>query len=462
VSNNLSGLDRLLLDLEEFLEAADIETTDSDEQDTLYSSYELDKDIQNEAELQEIYGSVVNIVSNLYELSIIIRMPSHHDRLLSTNENSNLHIKSWAKRHVLRKYPFLPEFLVERLGTAMSKQKAILQYREKQHNKPGPGRSDHKQPTAPDNTSYDDLYETDSYSDESTTSPTRRSSFGEGSLKVTEPPKESASQRPFECPYCFYTIVIRDSQHWTRHILHDLMPYVCPYERCATPDRLFCSRRQWYHHISTGHGVNRSTDNYFTCVVCGRDRIPAGSFERHFGHHLEDLALVMTETRNYQSDGDNEDETASIPSSNEPVHQPLPWGLDSGHPYHSWSIWPSANQDWYSYSSPLEINPSWPSNPYASSVPLSVDSRQFSSPAMRNGAALISGARLLDIYGDHSQIRQPYRRSANVFSYPHQNPGSLHELRVGSEQRLAISHSSFEPTNSPAGGYVHKHLLTAL
>ncbi|KAL2840137.1 hypothetical protein BJX68DRAFT_190066 [Aspergillus pseudodeflectus] len=444
VINNLSGLDRLLLDLKEFLEAAGIESTDSDEQDTLYSSYELDKDIQNEAELQEIYGSVANIVSNLYELSIIIRMPSHHDRLLSMNENSSLHIKSWAKRHVLRKYPFLPEFLVERLGTAMSKQKAILQYREKQHNNAGPGRSDHKHLTAPGNISYDDLYETDSYSDESATSPTRSSAFGEGSLKVTEPPKESASRRPFECPYCFYTIVIRDSQDWTRHILHDLMPYVCPYEKCATPDRLFCSRRQWYHHICTDHGVNRSMDNYFTCVVCRRDRIPAGSFERHLGHHLEDLALVMTESRNNQADGDNKDETASMPSSNEPVLQPLPWELDSGYTHPSWSISPSANQDWYSYSSPLELNPSWPSNSYASFVPLSVDPPQFADPGIRSSAGL------LGTYGDHYQIQQPYPRSANVFSSPHQNPGSLHEVHVGLEQHLAFGHSSFEPNNSPA------------
>jgi hypothetical protein len=153
-------------------------------------------------------------------------------------------------------------------------------YREKQHNNPSSSR---RQLTALDNTSYDELYETDSSSGEYTPSRTRSPSFEDGGLKITEPSKESAGQRPFECPYCFYIIVIRDPQDWTRHILHDLMPYVCTYQNCLTPNRLYDSRRQWYHHICTDHGVDRSTDNYFECVVCGKDEIPAGSFERHLG-----------------------------------------------------------------------------------------------------------------------------------------------------------------------------------
>lgn len=58
---------------------------------------------------------------------------------------------------------------------------------------------------------------------------------GGGSTTLPPLPKEAGDQVPFECPYCFLVIIVRDSRSWARRIFHDLMPYVGIFAECSTP-----------------------------------------------------------------------------------------------------------------------------------------------------------------------------------------------------------------------------------
>ena len=72
---------------------------------------------------------------------------------------------------------------------------------------------------------------------------------GKAGIEVTE----------FPCPYCQLTVSIGPSKAtWKRHLLDDLEPYVCTYDNCHEPDRMFRRKSEWTQHES-------QHQTYFTC-----------------------------------------------------------------------------------------------------------------------------------------------------------------------------------------------------
>lgn len=116
---------------------------------------------------------------------------------------------------------------------------------------------------------------------------------GDESLSIPSAPKESADKAPFVCPYCRLVITIKNTKDWARHVFRDLMPYVCLYPDCSTPSKLYESRRQWYHHMCEAHSISNTNQNGSDCPLCLVDLRPPLTFERHVGHHLEQLALFI-------------------------------------------------------------------------------------------------------------------------------------------------------------------------
>ncbi|KAL2848861.1 hypothetical protein BJY01DRAFT_211464 [Aspergillus pseudoustus] len=306
----LSGLNQLLVDLDELLQESEVEVLDAKDPGPYC---EVEDEMPEETEIQEIYTSLVCIVSNLYQLSMIIRRPAPHDRLVSVFNADTEAFKFWDRKHISDKYPKLEDFLVERLATAMSKQRAILKYRERHREKLSRVSDEDDDLSATTATAFDDagsdgIHDTHSRSEGSVTSYAQSQFVGEGALKVPEPPEEWADDNPFECPYCYYIIMIRDRREWARHVFHDVMPYACLDASCSTPNRLYMSRRHWYNHICTVHAPTKGVDTTCKCVVCGEKGIVANRFERHLGRHLEDLALfVLYNSKGYDPTGEIED-----------------------------------------------------------------------------------------------------------------------------------------------------------
>jgi hypothetical protein len=288
----LESLQRSLVDLQEVLGESPAEAEN-----------ELSDD-ENTTELEQIYNGLVELINSLFQMSMLIRRPTRHDRILGTRKEDSVTFEPYDRKHVHEKYPRADDLVVDRLGTAISRRRADLKYRERHRaklsqgiNKLYTGTPDDRESTVFSDTIATEFKEpniqfdeTDSNSGISQTSYAPTLLEGGKAITVPPPPKESANEKPFECPYCFFITSIKNRRSWARHVFRDIMPYICIFAGCSTPNRLYDSRREWYRHISTTH-MSASTDQTHECPLCQAPGLSASSFERHLGRHLEELAL---------------------------------------------------------------------------------------------------------------------------------------------------------------------------
>jgi len=291
----LERLQRLLVDLKEALNDPPEEADEqfSDDEDT--------------NELEQIYNGFVEVMGSLFQMSMLIRRPARHDRLLGAKKEDSVPFEPYDRQHVLEKYPRADAIVGDRLGRAISRRRADLKYRERHHAKLSQGinhvqmagnkdhdrestvlsdtiATEYKEP----NIQFD---ETASHSGVSQTSYAPTLLEGGNAITVPPPPKKSANEQPFECPYCFFITTIKNKRSWARHVFRDIMPYVCIFAGCSTPNRLYDSRREWYKHLTDSHISPSSADELHKCALCREAGFSALSLERHLGRHLEELAL---------------------------------------------------------------------------------------------------------------------------------------------------------------------------
>lgn len=106
---------------------------------------------------------------------------------------------------------------------------------------------------------------------------------GGGKLSIPPMPKESAEGRPFECPYCFTIVSIKNSQAWKKHIFRDLQPYVCTFEHCSKSAKLFDSRRDWFDHELQVHRKE---------WLCTADCEKSFGIQAEFEAHMRDFHAI--------------------------------------------------------------------------------------------------------------------------------------------------------------------------
>ncbi|KIX96002.1 uncharacterized protein Z520_08257 [Fonsecaea multimorphosa CBS 102226] len=303
----LERLRQNLQDLDELLDGIDLE----DEE------FLLQED--DETEAQQIYGGIVTTVDCLFQISMIIRRPTQHDRLLGTKKLDATAFEPFDKQHVAHKYPQAPRVVADRLGAAISRRRAVLKYRERHHAKLGQGIDEPdalstrlSETIATDfEETHIDFEETGSNSGLSQTSYATSLWESGDKIIVPRPPKESSGGKPFECPYCFYFITVSNRRSWIRHVFRDLMPYVCVFPECTASNRLYCSRREWFQHLRSRHLSGSAPGDKSDCPLhCGAS-LPAISIERHLGKHLEELALFAL-PRMEEDDGDDNNEDSLI------------------------------------------------------------------------------------------------------------------------------------------------------
>lgn len=299
--NILKRLLELFADLEEVLNEdgesdMDIEEDDFDQYNDL-----TDTDI-NKSEIQHIYETLVETVTQLYQITMAIRRPAQHDRLMGTRKLDAEPFKFWARQHVSHKYPHAEEFIVDRLSSAMARQRAILKYRERHHEKLSQGLSDEEESVDLSETLATTLNQKrpqsrldDSASNDGLSQTSYASTLMNGMETVAIPPmpQEGADGAPFECPYCFFIITVGDSHAWARHIFGDLRPYVCVFPDCPNPQKLYDSQRDWYMHIKSQHKAGDRVNGSFDCMICQKKQCPVTTLKKHVGRHLQELALFV-------------------------------------------------------------------------------------------------------------------------------------------------------------------------
>jgi hypothetical protein len=292
----LERLRRLLVDLKEALSAPLEETEDqfSGDEDT--------------TELGQIYNGIVEVIGSLFQMSMLIRRPARHDRLLGAKKQDYVAFELYDRQHVLEKYPRADAIVRDRLGRAISRRRADLKYRERHHAKLSQGinriqisgvKESHDQESTVFSETIATEYkepniqfdETGSHSSGSHTSYAPTLLGGRDAIMVPPPPKESANKQPFECPYCFFITTIKNKRSWARHVFRDIMPYVCIFAGCSTPNRLYDSRREWYQHLTDSHILPSNAGELHECALCREAGFSTLSLERHLGRHLEELAL---------------------------------------------------------------------------------------------------------------------------------------------------------------------------
>ncbi|KAL2783481.1 hypothetical protein BJX66DRAFT_344883 [Aspergillus keveii] len=321
-TNLLNSLQEALQDFHEIADASP-DAEDEDEFDELYEG--------DLTEVQQIYQSIADVINYLYRMSMAIRQPARHDQLLETRMIDATVFVPWAERHVSDKYPGLEPEIVQRLGAAMAHQRAVLKYRERHRAKLGQGFEGNEEPqlhvdyisetaaTEFIEAAENHLQFLDGMSDSgaSRTSYSTTIVASQEGVSIPPPPPESGDRAPFECPYCFVIISVKDRKDWARHIFRDVMPYTCIYPECNTPSKVYENRRQWYNHLSTEHALATSPDGCTICPMCKLAIQQPATFERHVGRHLEELALFVLPRTQPEDEAEADSEQTSSVNSDE-------------------------------------------------------------------------------------------------------------------------------------------------
>ncbi|KAJ5431423.1 hypothetical protein N7445_009155 [Penicillium cf. griseofulvum] len=247
-------------------------------------------DEEHESEIYSIYNALRETINDLFQLSVIIRRPAQRDRFLGTKRADAVMFEPFDRQHVNDKYPRADPRILDRLGLAISKRRAVLRYRERHHIKLGQGLNaildDDTQSAMLSETiatEFANLSETAGNDIWETRSSISQTSYAQTILHV--------DGDPFECPYCFEIITIEKETAWAHHVFSDLMPYICIFLDCSTPHRLYDSRREWYFHLQSQHSIADDSSVCPDCPLCLSSISSGRQFERHVGRHLQELAL---------------------------------------------------------------------------------------------------------------------------------------------------------------------------
>lgn len=205
-------------------------------------------------ELQETMGDIHEIISSLYEISIMIRDPAPRDRLLKIGAIDVSHFEQWDTMHVEHKFPHANSALITRPACANSKRRQYFKYLEKHHDKlalRAYADAAHEEPLAPSEHARDQPKEQvvdigprsiaastpttiatkntqttvatyreddrDVFVDDSLSETSSAASEGVSEavqLYIPAPPQRALDSAPFECPYCFEMMKVSSLLAW--------------------------------------------------------------------------------------------------------------------------------------------------------------------------------------------------------------------------------------------------------
>lgn len=222
-------------------------------------------------ELEYTLLDVMHVITCLYKFSIALRQPAPRDRLHKYAAISVSHFEFFDIGHAREKFPGAATYLVERLGKANMRRRQLLKYHRRHHDKiaryvdlplapdspkpemevsgdeeveappsrptwgkvmtpedfalhqPGPGTIATTMNTQTTVTTINpkfspknlDDIDAESETGQSQTSFASSSAGDTAKLKVPPPPGvDSLDGTPFECPYCFTMVIMRNSRSW--------------------------------------------------------------------------------------------------------------------------------------------------------------------------------------------------------------------------------------------------------
>ncbi|KAH8679418.1 hypothetical protein BGZ61DRAFT_590926 [Ilyonectria robusta] len=96
-------------------------------------------------------------------------------------------------------------------------------------------------------------------------------------------PKVTPGMTELECPYCFLVYPAKEftKENWPRHIVRDLMPFICVLEPCPTPNAMFDSHGAWISHMEKEHAREG-----WTCMDSNHSPTQYFEHEQLFRRHM--------------------------------------------------------------------------------------------------------------------------------------------------------------------------------
>ncbi|CAG8956660.1 hypothetical protein HYFRA_00012204 [Hymenoscyphus fraxineus] len=252
------------------------------------------KEVVRTSELDELFSAIHNSNAHLMKLSTVIRSsPACDDYLKAASRYPTYFNSRDDIGHVKEKHGKLdrcPDWLVERLGKAITRRRQYLKYREDHHGKLSKDREEVPKEVP---------ISVDSSTDPIIVDPTKATSFIETRIITERPPEDDTGSldsltsydatsigdedthanltvpqhptmafegvpfkfgEPFQCPYCYTEQVVKDRAAWKKHVFRDLKPYVCTFKECNL--RMFRKRAEWFFHEIQNHR------RQWTCEHC--------------------------------------------------------------------------------------------------------------------------------------------------------------------------------------------------
>ncbi|KAL8733474.1 MAG: hypothetical protein Q9166_002100 [cf. Caloplaca sp. 2 TL-2023] len=335
-------LDELVQRLRDARDASSRDDDEDDDVESLEGSSSEDEDSQTE--IQQLQRSVITIVNCLFQMSMLVRKPAQHDLHVGSKKADVAFFGPHDYRHVRDKYPKAEEFVVSRLGHAITRRRMYLKYRERHAMKLKQGINGITREVAhnDDATRTDLLSETVAtdaqtwnidFNDNTSESGFSQTSYAPtltsgGDIIIPPPPRESQGGAPFECPYCYFIVTATNPRSWQRHVFNDLQPYICVEKRCTTSDKLYSTRHEWAHHVRTEHSDDKPTlgknqdQQESHCKLCGESQESRERHDRHVARHLQELALFVLPPRDDEDSDEGELFTDSASDSSRSERDP--------------------------------------------------------------------------------------------------------------------------------------------
>ncbi|KAI0162593.1 hypothetical protein BJ166DRAFT_271959 [Pestalotiopsis sp. NC0098] len=99
---------------------------------------------------------------------------------------------------------------------------------------------------------------------------------------VFPPPPPALKNHSMEvtCPYCLYSLPSREFQsvaRWRKHVLADLDPLVCLFDRCDRPETLYNHTKDWLRHM-------RKHTEHWRCTAKSHGLLKFATFEEFLLH----------------------------------------------------------------------------------------------------------------------------------------------------------------------------------
>ncbi|KAH8587113.1 hypothetical protein B0O99DRAFT_37904 [Bisporella sp. PMI_857] len=238
------------------------------------------------SELKELSLAIKEAITNLFELSMIIRKKPEQDEYLKAAAKHPLDPTSDIV-HVGDKYAHTRSgqyWLRERLGTAITRRRQYLYYR-REHQKlmeethmikhidgktvwSGEKASTYQEGDFHQPRGADPLTMTQIVSQLARTEYADSSKGKDGAadlLRTPLLPRNANGVRAeygqhFECSLCWRPQVMQNKNEWKKHVFSDLRPYVCTFEDCGL--NMFESQHQWFDHELRFHRMQ------YLCQIC--------------------------------------------------------------------------------------------------------------------------------------------------------------------------------------------------